>query len=196
VRPLASSAQSSDNLRRTRALDVGAGIGRVTQTLLLHLFSDVVLVEPVEKFVHEAFQKCQESLSMSQQPSLTRWKGISDNSKSVTFLRGALQQFDPSHPERSSTRLGRLGYTGELEDTEFDVIWCQWCLGHLSDEELVAFFRRAKASLRASPDSLIAVKENLCRDQLDGGPRTVYDEQDSSVTRLVWSSSSTCLRPC
>ena len=185
VRPLALSSASMDNPHRTRALDVGAGIGRVTQTVLLHLVSDVVLLEPVEKFIQEAFQNCQASLDKKshETPLSNRWKGISDKSKSVTFLQGALQQFDPSHPERGVKRLGRLGYLDQQEGTNFDVIWCQWCLGHLSDDELVAFFQRAKASLRPSCDSHIVVKENLCRNESEGGPRTVYDAQDSSLTR-------------
>ncbi|KAF8509260.1 AdoMet dependent proline di-methyltransferase-domain-containing protein [Gautieria morchelliformis] len=178
VRPL----QPSPRPPRTRALDVGAGIGRVTQTVLLHLFSDVVLLEPVEKFVREAFQNCQDSLGATELPALKRWKGVSDKSKSVTFLQGALQQFDPIHPENNTIGLGRLGFDGGT-DTVFDVVWCQWCLGHLSDEDLVLFFHRAKASLRSTSESLIVVKENLCRDQEDGGPRTVYDPQDSSLTR-------------
>lgn len=181
VRPLQSPP---DVALRTRALDVGAGIGRVTQTVLLHLFSDVVLLEPVEKFVQEAFQTCQISLDQQKLPRSKRWKGVSEKSKSVTFLKGALQQFDPSHPEIQTTRVGHLGYAGET-DTCFDVIWCQWCLGHLSDEALVSFFQRAKASLRSTSNSLIVVKENLCKDQSDNRPRTVYDEQDSSLTRSV-----------
>jgi len=67
----------------------------------------------------------------------------------------------------------------------FDVIWCQWCLGHLSDVDLIAFFRRSHAALRDKEKgkSLIAVKENLCSDLDGGGPRTVFDRQDSSLTR-------------
>lgn len=36
---------------RFRALDVGAGVGRVTSDVLLHLFDDVVLLEPVDIFL-------------------------------------------------------------------------------------------------------------------------------------------------
>ncbi|KAG9226093.1 hypothetical protein CCMSSC00406_0005004 [Pleurotus cornucopiae] len=42
---------------RTRALDVGAGIGRVTADVLLPLVSDVVLLEPVDHFVQEALTR-------------------------------------------------------------------------------------------------------------------------------------------
>jgi len=102
--------------------------------------------------------------------------------------------------------LGRVGYTGRLsslgqssvtEEEEgggneegFDVIWCQWCLGHLSDTELVAFFKACKEALRSQIDeedvrtrSLIIVKENVCFDGEDGAIRSEFDERDSSVTR-------------
>ena len=71
-------------------------------------------------------------------------------------------------------------------DSGFDVIWCQWCLGHLSDEDLVAFFRRCPAALRNKDEGLIVVKENLCQDGDDGSARVSFDEADSSLTRYVW----------
>jgi hypothetical protein len=36
-------------------------------------------------------------------------------------------------------------------------IWCQWCLGHLSDPLLVAFLKRAHAALRPKDDGAPAV---------------------------------------
>ncbi|CAG8481368.1 7800_t:CDS:10 [Ambispora leptoticha] len=42
----------------------------------------------------------------------------------------------------------------------YDLIWCQWVLEHLTDDDLVAFFVRSKKGLR--PDSgIICVKENV-----------------------------------
>jgi protein N-terminal methyltransferase len=89
------------------------------------------------------------------------------------------------------TFLDRVGYQPVRPVDEigmgFDVIWCQWCLGHLSDDDLVAFLRRSHAALKVKEKgkSLIVVKENLCSDLDDGTPRTVFDEQDSSLTRSV-----------
>jgi protein N-terminal methyltransferase len=56
--------------------------------------------------------------------------------------------------------------------------------------DLVSFLQRCKAALREGGRSLIVVKENLCRDFGEDfgaklGPRTVFDEQDSSLTRYV-----------
>lgn len=184
IRPLNPSALPQ---HRIRALDVGAGIGRVTSTVLLHLVHDVILLEPVESFINEALTAGQASESADAQDGV-RWKGIKEGAKSVSFLQGTLQSFDPSNPSGSTKFLGRVGYAPTDPSSDLrepiDVAWCQWCLGHLSDVDLVAFLKRCKGSLREGGRSLIVVKENLCRDDTENrGPRTVFDEEDSSLTR-------------
>jgi protein N-terminal methyltransferase len=83
--------------------------------------------------------------------------------------------------------LDRVGYQPPRPADEigsgFDVIWCQWCLGHLSDLDLVLFLRRCHESLNKHPKSVIVVKENICSDAEDGSPQSIFDEQDSSLTR-------------
>jgi protein N-terminal methyltransferase len=157
---------------------VGAGIGRVTADVLLHLISDAVLLEPTEHFIHQALARGESNSSF--QP----WKGIKNKTKSVTFFQGTLQAFDPSHPSQNTKYLARIGFTPPTDDTDsgFDVIWCQWCLGHLSDVDLVQFFKRCRMALR-NEKSLIVVKENLYRDGDDGEPNYAFDETDSSLTR-------------
>ncbi|PIL24025.1 hypothetical protein GSI_13776 [Ganoderma sinense ZZ0214-1] len=207
VRPLSVPEEVAN--RRTRALDVGAGVGRVTADVLLHLVSDVVLVEPVEPFVNEAFRRGKASETPSPSPSapalgkndendleVMPWKGIAGKTKSVTFVQATLQDFDPVHPTPAPPNsekvniLGRVGYSpppaqDDLND-KFDLVMCQWCLGALSDADLVAFFRKCKSALRDPARGLILVKENLCSEQ--GWPRVVFDESDSSLTRsdLAW----------
>jgi protein N-terminal methyltransferase len=171
---------------------VGAGIGRVTSTVLLHLVQDIVLLEPVDNFINAAYAAGLASADAVKPRD--RWKGIKEGTKSVTFLQGALQSFDPSHPLSPDIKLiGRVGYTPpSLEediDAPLDIAWCQWCLGHLSDADLVSFLKRCKIALREGGRSLIVVKENLCRDFPEESgelcPRTVFDAQDSSLTRYV-----------
>lgn len=59
----------------------------------------------------------------------------------------------------------------------YDLIWTQWCVGHLNDEQLVAYLKRCSKAL--SPDGgLIVVKENLSTSGCD-----YFDEVDKSVTR-------------
>ena len=66
---------------------------------------------------------------------------------------------------------------------KYDVIWAQWCLGHLTDTQLVDFLKKGKGCLRK--DGWIVVKENMSTDTGQGKTATkdVYDEVDSSVTR-------------
>jgi len=170
--------------RRFRALDVGAGIGRVTSTVLLPLVDDVVLLEPVASFINEALR-----LSAT-------WRNLQPGTtKSVTFLKGTLQAYKPSGSYMPKIKnLGRVGYTppgpeGDDEQSGFDVIWCQWCLGHMDDWDLIQFFKESRAALRSAPigsdreNGLIVVKENLCPDEEDGSAASAYDDLDASVTR-------------
>lgn len=173
---------------RTRALDVGAGIGRVTSDVLLHLISDVTILEPVDIFVEEALSRARASALGTLSPSQGAWRGLADRTKSVTILQGTLQDFHPLRPHyaRFLDRVGYqpLGPTHEI-GMGFDVIWCQWCLGHLNDADLVVFLKRCFHSLNEQPKSLIMVKENICSDHEDGSPQTVFDDEDSSLTRYL-----------
>lgn len=66
------------------------------------------------------------------------------------------------------------------DGVQYDLVWIQWCAGHLTDEQLVRFLERCKSTL--NPDGgVIVVKENngtAGRDQ--------FDSLDSTVTRFVW----------
>ncbi|KAG6334832.1 hypothetical protein ID866_4254 [Astraeus odoratus] len=182
-----STAPLSTSTRRYRALDVGAGIGRVTKDVLLYLVQDVVLLEPVESFIEEALQQCKNSMqlgaSRNENGYTTGWPGIADGSKSVTFVQSPLQDFDPARPGNDTEVLGRVGFMPGEDDLEsrFDIVWCQWCLGHLSNPDLVEFLRLSKSALRG-PRSLIIVKENNCSEP-EGAAKIVLDEEDSSLTR-------------
>lgn len=64
-----------------------------------------------------------------------------------------------------------------VDDVQYDLIWTQWCVGHLTDEQLVAYLERCKATLK--PDGgFIVIKENLSTSGSDA-----FDPVDSSVTR-------------
>ena len=182
--------------RRFRALDVGAGIGRVTADALLPLFHDVVLLEPVESLLQAAI--VQGHASAAQAPSKNesrlplqkrKWKGIADGSKSVTFLQGTLQACDPAHPSQTATFRARVGHKPLSSDDEsgFDVVWCQWCLSYMTDADLIAFLKRSQAALRKG--GAIVVKENLCKDGDGGVPDIRFDADDSSVIRYFLLSS-------
>lgn len=60
--------------------------------------------------------------------------------------------------------------------TRYGLIWTQWCVGHLTDAQLVSYLERCKDALDS--DGVIVVKENLSTIDSD-----LFDEGDSSVTR-------------
>ena len=62
------------------------------------------------------------------------------------------------------------------EGTRYGLIWTQWCVGHLTDAQLVSYLERCKGAL--DEGGIIVVKENLST--VDGD---LFDEGDSSVTR-------------
>ncbi|KAI9690474.1 MAG: hypothetical protein M1822_009437 [Bathelium mastoideum] len=81
-------------------------------------------------------------------------------------------------------RRGQLGdvYTQGLEswmpDHNYDLIWNQWCLSQLTDDQVVEYLRRIQSFI--DEDGWIVVKENITTHSLG---KDVYDGTDSSVTR-------------
>lgn len=78
-----------------------------------------------------------------------------------------------------SDRVGNLFGVGlqefDPEAGRYDAIWCQWVLGHLTDEDFVEFLKRCKKGLAIG--GIIFVKENIAKKGI------VVDKDDSSVTR-------------
>eukprot|EP00126_Sphaerothecum_destruens_P010684 Sdes_comp20791_c0_seq4m17004 len=128
---------SQPRMKSRRALDCGAGIGRVTKRLLLPLFDEVDLVEQNSTFLERA-------------------KDYVCSDRAKNFYCSGLQDFTP-------------------EKGRYDLIWCQWVLGHLTDEDMIEFFQRCKSGL--SSGGFICVKENLTKEGF------LVDKDDNSVTR-------------
>lgn len=61
-------------------------------------------------------------------------------------------------------------------ETRYDLVWVQWCVGHLTDDQLVEFLKRCQSVLNAG--GFIVLKENLSTSGVD-----LFDDLDSSVTR-------------
>jgi protein N-terminal methyltransferase len=151
--------------RLTKALDAGAGIGRVAGSTLLPLLDRVDCVETSAHFLDKAVE------------SSACWPGIEEASKGVRFWHCGMQDFDPLSPPLEHLH-GQVGTTNDW-DRLYDVIWMQWCVVHLTDEHFRAFLARCKAGLRPdSPDgSYIVIKDNVARDE------PVWDELDHSLMR-------------
>lgn len=60
----------------------------------------------------------------------------------------------------------------------YDLVWNQWCVGQLTDVQLVEYLERLPGCL--SSGGWIVVKENLSNEEFG---EDVFDEVDSSVTR-------------
>ncbi|OHW92119.1 DUF858 domain-containing protein [Colletotrichum incanum] len=122
----------------SRALEGGAGIGRITEGFLLDVAEQVDIVEPIAKF----------TAALQEKPGVGSVFNI------------GLEEWKP------------------LEGTAYDLVWNQWCLGHLTDDQLIDYMRRCKQVV-APNDGLIVVKENLSTSGVD-----LFDDIDSSVTRV------------
>ncbi|CAI9726801.1 N-terminal Xaa-Pro-Lys N-methyltransferase 1-like [Octopus vulgaris] len=127
------------SIDNNRALDCGAGIGRVTKHLLTPLFNHVDMLDLNQKFLSRA-----ETYLGDKKSKVDR------------YICNSLQDFVP-------------------EPGRYNVIWCQWVLGYLSNSDFVSFLKRCKAALVSG--GLIAIKENVTTED------RVFDETDSCFTR-------------
>lgn len=124
------------------AVDIGAGIGRVSKTMLHKHAAKIDLVEPVKPFIEQMHVELAE---------------LKDKGQIGQIYEVGMQDWTP-------------------DAGKYWLIWCQWCVGHLPDAELVAFLKRCIVGLQ--PNGTIVVKENNTPTDTDD-----FDETDSSVTR-------------
>lgn len=181
--------------RSFRALDCGAGIGRVTSTVLLPLFHRIDLVEPVPKFIEQAQKNAEKGAEEG-------WKHLKkkNGNKGVRMWRAGLQYFDPLAPavpldQGSSELVCTVGSadlnwpdptTRHASEDGYDLVLIQWCIGHLSDAQLAHYLKRSREALREGPngcEGYIMLKENVCSDIAGEGTGRIFDEDDSSTTR-------------
>ena len=157
------------------AVDCGAGVGRVSEQLLLPLCAVVDVVEPSGHLIAVA------RTALATAATAPGARGVADR-----FLQVGLQDFDP-------------------EPGRYDIIWVQWALLYLTDgekcggwrggddcilrlalsntpqpsphpsDDAIAFIRRAMAALR--PGGALVIKENVCSKGF------VVDSDDKSLTR-------------
>lgn len=102
------------------------------------------------------------------------------------FDRVDLAEQDGAFCETAGKELEGTGKLGTIynkglqefvpEEGKYDLIWSQWVLGHLTDEDIVEFFFRCTKALRRN--GLMVIKENFTN-----GDKPELDRCDSSVTR-------------
>jgi SAM-dependent methyltransferase len=127
-----------------RALDVAAGIGRVSGGLLLDMCDRVDLLEECERFVKQARSQ------------------LASAGNRVRFFCSSMQDFVP-------------------EPGSYDLIWIQWCIGSLSDADLVAFLTRCKAGLATGA---LAPGPRRCGSGRSGKERLAAQKRRTGAVRL------------
>jgi protein N-terminal methyltransferase len=140
-------ADAAGNKETLVALDCGAGVGRVSKEFLLHHFQEVDLIEPSAHLLEAAKKDLSSKSQKLSFPPLHR---------AVGFFQQGLESFNP-------------------EPNRYNVIWVQWAMLYLTDDDAIAFLQRCAAALR--PGGMIFIKENVCAQGF------IVDSEDASVTR-------------
>lgn len=95
-----------------------------------------------------------------------------------------VEKFTKGIKEMKMAGEGKIGdiYISGLEDwvpkAQYDLIWNQWCLGYLTDKQLVIYMESCRNAV--AEEGWIVVKENISTD-VNG--KDIFDALDSSVTR-------------
>lgn len=132
IRETAAFLSSLKEMGRARALDCGAGIGRISKALLISLFVTVDLVEPVEHMIQQA------QAELLAEIDKRRDAGLKVGQLGELY-REPMQKMVFTHT--------------------YDLILVQWAAIYLHDEDFVAFFRRCKEALNAG--GVIFFKDNV-----------------------------------
>jgi len=142
-----AEAPSSPSKKR-RALDVGCGIGRVSESVLVPLLEEIDLVEPADHFIREAHR----AASAGEWRSLEKIKQDGQSSRHLRFYKKGLQDYHPAKRDNEGLiEELHIGQDTEKEETQpgYDVVMCQWCLGHRR-----RFFTQTRPSVQSRADRL------------------------------------------
>jgi len=147
-----------------------------SQTFLSHPIIKKRLTE--SKYGHAV--DCGAGIGRITKNLLTKLFATTDLVDPIETFNKDVQEGEYLRAEREAGKIGRVFTMGLQEFVPekglYSVIWNQWCLGHLTDEDLVRYFRRCKEGI-VDGGGVIVVKENLTSG-VDN-----YDTVDSSFTR-------------
>jgi protein N-terminal methyltransferase len=88
------------------------------------------------------------------------------------------EDFEELREKKAIGSVFNVGLESWTPKIQYDMIWNQWCLGQLTDVQLLDYFGRIKDKVK--PGGWIVVKENMSSDPWG---QDVFDETDNSVTR-------------
>lgn len=178
------------------AADCGAGIGRVAENVLLPRFAEVDLVEPSRHLLETARKRLPGGEDAkaawiewpARQLSRTGDFGAGSDPATDPLRSEAVTRAQAASTAAAAATAGDMSLPGRARQFHlagleawappsgrYDLIWMQWALLYLTDDDLVAFLRRAAAALR--PGGFLIAKENVT----EGG--FTVDVQDLSLTR-------------
>lgn len=103
---------------------------------------------------------------------------LSNVAETVDIVEPVTSFTDQIKNEKCVGKVYNVGLEQWHPREKYDVVWNQWCVGQLTDAQLVEYMKRLPQCLNAG--GWIVVKENLSNHNLG---EDVYDETDSSVTR-------------
>ena len=124
---------------------------------------------------------CGAGIGRITQGFLSKVAEIVDIVEPVVELTNVITTSETFKELRENGRIGdvyNLGLENWTPTHRYDLIWNQWCLGQLTDAQLLAYFERIKGSV--TEGGWIVVKENMSTEADD---QDIFDETDSSVTR-------------
>lgn len=137
---ISTSRNIIDNLinkkffKPSNALELGAGIGRVTENLLIEYFDDVTLVEQNKAFVDKAKEKL-------------NYYTNKNNKLNITYLEDSMQSIVDN---------------SNISNKLYSCIWIQWCIENIDDEDLLNILNKCKLLLKEK--GIVYIKENVVED--------------------------------
>lgn len=115
---------------------------------------------------------------------------VSKNVLSQTFEYIDLVEYIPSFVESTKQELESIvkfrgitiGAQDWIPDTKYDLIWCQWAIMYLMDDDCINFLIRCKSSL--NEHGFIVVKDNIANKSKSlPKDRAQYRELDNQINR-------------
>lgn len=100
-------------------------------------------------------------------------RALHARARAAQYVEEARRQLQQRPQMRHFLCVGLQGFVPEPRS--YDVIWVQWCVGHLPCDDLVAFLRRCRDGLRDG--GVLVLKENIAKSGF------LFDDEDGSVTR-------------
>ena len=143
------------------AADVAAGIGRVAKHVLLACGAARVDV------LEQSAPLLRAAPAFVDAPGESGGVAVGGNAANCRFVESAMQTWRPAAKS-------------------YDVIWTQWCVGHLTDSHFVRFLDRCRAAL--TDRGFLVIKDNCLRgtnapESNDDDEAFVVDDDDRSVCR-------------